>query len=266
MAGPLTAVERFFERLFERPAARLFQARIEPIQIQRGLERAIESERRVHARQAYAPAHFRVLLSQADVAALAGDQAALVSELAEQVRAYARAHGYVLLARPSVQLQASTAVAVGDVRVFAEPVPASVPPKRSHGKSAEPSPPEVQEQPQAEDSVPPGQGTSVFAAMQPSMPRAQLAVRMQGQPVSRLPVRPGTIRIGRALDNDIVLPDEKISRHHGQIGIRLGMLVYSDLASTNGSFLNGAKVSEIALGPGDVLQLGSSTVTVEPDS
>jgi pSer/pThr/pTyr-binding forkhead associated (FHA) protein len=70
--------------------------------------------------------------------------------------------------------------------------------------------------------------------------------------------------VGRSLDNDVVLPDEKVSRHHGQIGIRLGMLVYTDLGSTNGSFLNGASVSEIALGPGDVLQLGSSTLTVEP--
>jgi pSer/pThr/pTyr-binding forkhead associated (FHA) protein len=39
---------------------------------------------------------------------------------------------------------------------------------------------------------------------------------------------------------------------------------YTDLRSTNGSFPNGSAVSEIALGPGDVLQIGSSTVTVEP--
>jgi pSer/pThr/pTyr-binding forkhead associated (FHA) protein len=89
-------------------------------------------------------------------------------------------------------------------------------------------------------------------------------VRTSGQPVSRINVRPGTIRLGRALDNDIVLPDDKVSRHHGQIGMRLGMLVYTDLGSTNGSFLNGARVTEIALGPGDVLQVGGSTITVEP--
>jgi pSer/pThr/pTyr-binding forkhead associated (FHA) protein len=41
------------------------------------------------------------------------------------------------------------------------------------------------------------------------------------------------------------------------------MLVYTDLGSTNGSFLNGSPVTEIALGPGDVLQLGNSTVTIE---
>jgi len=82
----------------------------------------------------------------------------------------------------------------------------------------------------------------------------------------RVPVGPGTVRLGRALDNDVVLPDQKVSRHHGQIGVRLGMLVYTDLGSTNGSFLNGRAVTEIALGPTDVLQLGSSTVTIEPTS
>ena len=77
---------------------------------------------------------------------------------------------------------------------------------------------------------------------------------------------PGTVRLGRARDNDVVLVDDKVSRHHGQMSIRLGMLVYTDLGSTNGSYLNGSAVTEIALGPGDVLQLGSSTVTIEPTS
>ena len=72
--------------------------------------------------------------------------------------------------------------------------------------------------------------------------------------------------MGRALDNDIVPRRRQVSRHHGQISVRLGMLVYTDLGSTNGSLLNGSAVTEIALGPGDVLQLGSSTVTIEPVS
>jgi len=50
------------------------------------------------------------------------------------------------------------------------------------------------------------------------------------------------------------------------MSVRLGMLVYTDLGSTNGSYLNGGHVTEIALGPGDVLQVGSSTVTIEPTS
>jgi hypothetical protein len=274
MAGPLTAVERFFERLFERPAARLFQDRVERVQIQRGIERAIETERIVRDRRAYVPSHYRVLLNAADVAGLDGDMAALTRDLADQVRVYARAHQYVLGTRPSVEVIASAAVASGDVRVYADrapapaavkaPVPASVVVSiPAHAGSADAGAPAT-DPPSADegDSVP--GATAVFAAPRPNTPRAQLAVRTPGQPVSRINVRPGTIRLGRSLDNDIVLADDKVSRHHGQIGIRLGMLVYTDLRSTNGSYLNGAAVSEIALGPGDVLQIGSSTVTVEP--
>jgi hypothetical protein len=165
-----------------------------------------------------------------------------------------------------VEVIASNAVAAGDVRVYADraPMPTLKPPTLppepvpAHGDDMD-GEPDID----ADAEIVPG-GTAVFAAPRPNMPRAQLAVRTVGQPVSRLNVRPGTIRLGRSLDNDIVLPDDKVSRHHGQISIRLGMLVYTDLGSTNGSYLNGAAVTEIALGPGDVLQIGSSTITVDP--
>lgn len=229
----------------------------------------METERVVYERRAYVPAHYRVLLNTAEAAALDGDLAKLTQELADQVRLYARAHDYVLQARPSVEVIKSSAVASGDVRVYADRAPA--PEKKV--ATAPPAPLQVAtaseadpgEAPDIDDDadVVPG-GTAVFSAPRPNTPRAQLAVRTSGQPVSRINVRPGTTRLGRALDNDIVLPDDKVSRHHGQIGMRLGMLVYTDLGSTNGSFLNGAAVTEIALGPGDVLQVGGSTITVEP--
>ncbi len=275
MAGPLSAVERFFERLFERPAARLFQARLEPVQIQRSLERAMERERAIQSRKAYAPTTYRVLVNASDHALLDPANGSLRADLSEALRLYARAHGYTLAARPSVEIEPSTVVPQGDVRVFAAPpiIPASVAPN-GHDR---PSPPTIQPPPTAEspdsqdeeDIEPPfdiSQATAVFAAPIPSAPRAVMAIRCPGQPVSRIAVQPGTIRLGRSIDNDIVLTDERVSRRHGQIGVRHGMLVYTDLGSTNGSYLNTAPVTEIALGPGDVLQLGSSTITIEPGS
>lgn len=253
MASPLAAVERFFERLFERPAARLFQPRMEVVQIQRALERVMEDGRRVQARRTYVPSSFRVLLSDPDARAIDGDLRVLARDLAESLRVYARTHGYVLLSQPRVDIGSSASVPPSDVRAYAEPV---IPPPPVQSIAPPPF-----GAPEGEIDV---QATAVFAAHRVSAPSAQLAVRAPNQPVARLAVRSGTIRLGRALDNDVVLADDKVSRHHGQISSRLGMLVYTDLGSTNGSHLNGSAVSEIALGPGDVLQLGSSTVTVEP--
>ncbi len=273
MAGPLAAVERFFERLFERPAARIFQAHVEPVHIQRGLERAMESERRMVQRRTYAPSTFRVLLSTSDYAALDGDRAILARDLSESLRNFARGHGYVLLARPALEIEGSAAVQPGDVRVYAQPVvlpgpsdrPVGVP--RPQPTTPPPAPPPVATDTNGAGPVDGlGQPTAVFAAHSSNMPRAQLAVRVPNNNVERFPVLGGTIRLGRSLDNNVVLSDDRVSRHHGQIGVRLGMLVYTDLGSTNGSYLNGSPVTEIALGPGDVLQLGSSTVTIEPST
>jgi hypothetical protein len=263
MAGPLAAVERFFERLFERPAARLFQAQLEPVQIQRSLERAMESERTMHSRRPYAPTDYRVLINSTDHAALDPANGSLRTDLGEALRRYARAHGYTLLAQPRVEIEASTVIPQGDVRVFATPV--VIPAATQTPANAQPEPaPAESEGDDDEPILPVSEATAVYAAASPSIPKAVLAIRCPGQPVTRLPMRAGTIRLGRSLDNDVVLSDDRVSRRHGQIGIRHGMLVYTDLGSTNGSLLNSGAVTEIALGPGDVLQLGSSTITIEP--
>jgi pSer/pThr/pTyr-binding forkhead associated (FHA) protein len=69
--------------------------------------------------------------------------------------------------------------------------------------------------------------------------------------------------IGRASDNDLVLADGRVSRHHARIAGRRGTLVYSDLGSTNGSRVNGVQVGELVLGAGDRIELGDTTIVVE---
>ena len=70
----LTAIERFFERLFERPSARLFRARLQPIQLQRRVERAMESGRLSTADRVVVPNRYVVRLAPVDLAAF-GDLA-----------------------------------------------------------------------------------------------------------------------------------------------------------------------------------------------
>lgn len=81
-----------------------------------------------------------------------------------------------------------------------------------------------------------------------------------------MPVGSAMIRIGRGTDNDLVVVDSRVSRQHGTIALRHGLLVYTDLDSTNGSFVNGSRVAQIALGPGDVVRVGDTTITIMPAS
>ncbi|MBA2254913.1 MAG: DUF3662 domain-containing protein [Chloroflexi bacterium] len=284
MARPFAALERFFERLFERPAARLFQTRLQPVQLQGRLERAMESERRLSGDRTYVPSRYRILVNPSDIVAFDGFRATVERDLAESLHARARQRGYTLLERPTVSIAASAEVPRGDVVVRPDTgAPLQPPGAPGRGAAAQQPPPPPPPPGFASSGSYPGSGgaapgagafgqdpdlaaaarTAVFQVPAARTPSVVIDVRMPGGPVSRLTVRGGTIRIGRAEDNELVLEDDRVSRHHGQLATRQGRLVYSDLGSTNGSYANGSRVSEIALGPGDVLHLGGSTLTVQ---
>ncbi len=69
------------------------------------------------------------------------------------------------------------------------------------------------------------------------------------------------IRIGRALDNDIVLQDASVSRHHAEIERRDGACLMRDLGSQNGTWVAEKRVTEIRLNPGDYLRIGDAAFT-----
>ncbi|MFB7614208.1 FHA domain-containing protein [Kitasatospora sp. NPDC056181] len=69
-----------------------------------------------------------------------------------------------------------------------------------------------------------------------------------------------TVRIGRALDNDIVVSDLQVSRHHAELRqLPDGRYEIVDLGSHNGIFLNGMRVQRQLMGPQDRLTVGHSS-------
>jgi transcriptional regulator with PAS, ATPase and Fis domain len=70
--------------------------------------------------------------------------------------------------------------------------------------------------------------------------------------------------IGVSSDGDLVLPDETVSKRHCEIQLCPGGYVVKDLGSTNGTFVNGVRVSEAFLGQGTEIQLGKTRVVFCP--
>ena len=64
------------------------------------------------------------------------------------------------------------------------------------------------------------------------------------------------ITIGRAHDNDLILPEPTVSSYHGEFTKCRGSYQYRDRASTNGSKVNGKDAKIAFLKPGDQLTLG----------
>ncbi len=78
-----------------------------------------------------------------------------------------------------------------------------------------------------------------------------------------MPLSGERIRIGRELDNDIVLPDPSVSRHHAELVRDGNRWKVRDLRSTNGVQLNRIAIEEAPLQAGDRLTVGAFELTVE---
>ncbi|HEX9161098.1 MAG TPA: FHA domain-containing protein [Thermoanaerobaculia bacterium] len=68
--------------------------------------------------------------------------------------------------------------------------------------------------------------------------------------------RPFTV--GRDPGNDIILRDPKVSRHHAEVVFERGFFVLHDLASANGTYVNGKRVRVAPLTHGAKVRMGNS--------
>jgi pSer/pThr/pTyr-binding forkhead associated (FHA) protein len=80
------------------------------------------------------------------------------------------------------------------------------------------------------------------------------------RPTSRMPLPAKAMRIGRVPDNDVVLSDLNVSRHHAELRKSpTGQYEIVDLGSHNGTFVNGQRVTKQVLTEQDLVSIGSST-------
>ena len=93
----------------------------------------------------------------------------------------------------------------------------------------------------------------------------------QGGLIREYAIEGDHVLVGRTAESTIRLTDTRVSRRHGEItrlaGAANGMDVYlyRDLDSTNGSLVNGQRVSRAELRDGDQIQLGSTTLVFRVD-
>ena len=71
----------------------------------------------------------------------------------------------------------------------------------------------------------------------------KLEIQQKGEEARVEEFAPGEIQIGRVNGNDIVLPKGNISKRHAKIVYANGSATLSDTNSTNGTFLNGERIT-----------------------
>jgi Protein of unknown function (DUF3662)/Inner membrane component of T3SS, cytoplasmic domain len=246
---PISAVERFLERLLERPTARLFRSQLQPIQIQRRIEREMENRRHLVDGRTRVPDRYGVHLSPTDIKVLGARAGQLAADLADEALAFARGHGYSLDHAPTVEIVVDRAVAAGEVRVVAA--------------RTQPGPGQAERVAANDPADADLLNTRAFEVQPLPVPAAALLEQRPDGRGRRIVLDGTVVTIGRAADNSLVLDDRRVSRHHARLQGRQGMLILSDLDSANGSRVNGVAISEVALGAGDRIEIGTTIFVIE---
>jgi hypothetical protein len=242
----LSLIGRFEQRLergVEGFFARLFRSGVHPVEIGKRLVRVMEDGKTVALRRTYVPNVYRITLSLSDYERLAPLESKIVEELEIFLGEAARQRAWALADSPRVSFATDEGLGQGEFRITAEAVVLERPDPRS-----------------VEDPV--------EAAPRPRA-RAQtgepcLVLLDDEQPVRTVPIG-RRARLGRQADNDLVVTDPGVSRHHAEVTNERGTCTLRDLGSTNGTLVNGTRVREHALRDGDRIQIGSSVVEFRRD-
>jgi hypothetical protein len=107
-------------------------------------------------------------------------------------------------------------------------------------------------------------GAVAIEVEEAATPDAHFSLRMvKGVPPDRVYSIEGATRVGRGEESEIVLVDPSVSRAHAILEIDGAQPVVRDLGSTNGTFVNGRRVSVEALRDGDELLFGNTRMRFE---
>lgn len=228
--APVGLLERFedsLDRLVNGAFARAFKAEVQPVEIASALQREVNDRAAVIDRErTVIPNVFHVELSEHDYRRLAVFKDALQTELATLVRDYGGEQRYTLLGPVSVDLAQDDELETGIFRV------------RSEARA------EVSSQPHGRPGEPGAVATDV---RQPRLEVGGIAY----------PLVRAITRLGRGSDTDIRIEDPGASRNHCEIVIGQPALL-RDLGSTNGTFVNGERITQIDLADGTAITIGTT--------
>ena len=73
-----------------------------------------------------------------------------------------------------------------------------------------------------------------------------------------IPLNQVIVNIGRRIENTLVVDDPRVSRTHAQLRAINGRYIIFDLNSTGGTFVNGKRINQSVLYPGDVISLAGA--------
>jgi hypothetical protein len=271
--GVLQRFERRLEGMVGLAFARIFKGKVHPAEIAKALQREADEQRSVLGEgRVLAPNVYIVSLGRTDFEHLGQWSDQLADELADMVAEHIDDEGYQVFDKVIVRLERDSDLPTGVFEVssqVADPArPASredlavgAPPGNGH-----PPLPQLPPLPPLRGRIATDTGKQgpSFTGRAGSRPGLSHVLVVDG-PGTRHELTTGRNVIGRGTEADIRLPDTGVSRKHVDVVLDGGVATVEDLGSTNGTLVNGRRVSRQALVDGDVIRIGHSVLVYRQD-
>jgi hypothetical protein len=254
----LRNLEAKLEGLVGGAFSRAFKSRVQPVEIARKLAKEMQENRTVSISRTYVPNHYTVWLSPQDREQFDGYEDGLKKELSDYLLEHARNEGLALITRPTVEFQTDDRLALGEFGIQTALV--GGPDDEAQAAAA----PGVDAGPSAGDFG----HTMVYSPDRDARPLAPPPAAPAGRALlvgegKRSVLSGSRVLIGRSRDCDVTLDDPNVSRRHAELRNEDGHWVVADLGSTNGVKVNGRRVEQAVLQPGDELAVGLARLHFE---
>ena len=247
--GIINRVEHGLAKAVHGAFAKAFKSEVQPVEIASAIRRAMDDRAALlgHGR-AMVPNLYTIELSPTDYDRLSDYEAALTDDLVAAAQEHAESQGYQPGGALEVDLVEGEGLETGVFRVR--------PATAKRGVPDTPSPRAV---------TPSGAAVAAGATHRPPArvnPAARPWLEITGD---RYPLLGSLTTLGRDDSADIVVDDPGVSRRHSEIRVTTDgpHLVTSirDLGSTNGTFVNGDRITSTRLEDGDQVTIGRTSAT-----
>ena len=246
--GVLQRFERRLEGLVEGTFARVFGGVVQPVEVASALQREAADHKAVVGRgRVLVPNSYVVELGPSDHERLGAYDGALRRELAGMLSEHAAEQGWSFVGAVGVHLEKVDDLGTGVFRV----------------RSAVAEHDDGRPQPAPRPAAPMDAYRGAAAGAPPrrvSPEEAGPRLILEGAVERVVPLTSPLTVLGRAADADLRLPDTGVSRAHAEIRLADGVATVTDLGSTNGTTVNGRRISNAELRDGDRLGVGASTL------
>jgi hypothetical protein len=251
----LQRFEKRLEGLVEGAFAKVFKGVVHPVEILNAMQREAEAHKAILAGgRTLVPNRYVIALSPYDHSRLAPYAAALAQELAQSQAEFIGEQGWTVYGDVIVEIERGEGLDTGMFRVTAE----------VYTGGGEPAPAPMAYDP-GPGYAPYGQQAGGYPPPGPPGGGPGRSARLVSNDGRTYPLSVGSTVIGRGDQANLRLPDVGISRRHARLDFDGGQVVLTDLGSTNGTSVNGQRVSAVALNPGDMIQIGTTTLTFRVD-